>query len=75
MPLRRNSQSVPAVSTSVVQQMIKKVAPESPFPKNRKKNAGLLMPSTKNSTTPNPLLEKRRGLLGCFIEWSPTDDR
>jgi len=75
MPLLRSSQSVPAVSTSGVQQVIKKVATNFLYQKI-KKNAGLLMPSSKKkSTTPNPLLKKRRGLLGCFIEWSPTDDR
>jgi hypothetical protein len=25
------------------------------------------MPRPRNSTTPNPLLEKRRGLSGCFL--------
>jgi hypothetical protein len=27
------------------------------------------MPRPGSSTTPNPLLEKRRGLFGCFRVW------
>jgi ribosomal protein L30/L7E len=62
MPLRRNSQSVLAVSTSGVLQMIKKVAANLRYQKIGNRTPVFLCQAPKTAPPPTPSLKKGGGI-------------